>query len=391
MAIFRFTFICAFAVLVALSAVPARAAEPVPPTTYTVIKDGKPLAAVPIVALNDSIEVLLDGEGALDPAKLAVRVDGSRLSAIRQVGQRTFSVDFVRDDDNAADWARVLGSPFLHAQVLQRPLFVQYDNVTLAPKDSPGQIELKTYNGWMMLLGVGLVAIIVAAGIIIGRTSWLVRDRLVPQLPFSQASYSLGRIQMLLWTDVIVASFVFLFVITWGVPSVSASAVSLMGIAGATGLAAIGVDTALDAKARRASALLTRVGLASQDDVQKLLAGRTANNGANPVTDIQGANIPAKGAAAANPSPTYRQLMDEYERITADFRTAGFLKDLTSDANGPTLHRWQIVIWTPITAGVFIFLTHKSIAMPDLPETLLTLIGISGAIYVGFKFPEKQG
>lgn len=71
-------------------------------------------------------------------------------------------------------------------------------------------------------------------------------------------------------------------------------------------------------------------------------------------------------------------------------RTRGFFADLVSDNTGGTLHRWQIVVWTVIIALIFLWLTYNTLEMPELPTTLLTLMGISGTLYVGFKFPETQ-
>ena len=69
----------------------------------------------------------------------------------------------------------------------------------------------------------------------------------------------------------------------------------------------------------------------------------------------------------------------------------GFFRDILSDANGISLHRFQILVWSLILGIIFVVSTWKSMTMPEFNETLLTLMGISSGTYIGFKFPEKQG
>jgi hypothetical protein len=66
-----------------------------------------------------------------------------------------------------------------------------------------------------------------------------------------------------------------------------------------------------------------------------------------------------------------------------------FLSDISDDGNGPSFHRLQVVIWTLILGAVFIRQVARTLSMPEFPETLLILMGISGVTYLGFKFPGK--
>ena len=67
----------------------------------------------------------------------------------------------------------------------------------------------------------------------------------------------------------------------------------------------------------------------------------------------------------------------------------GFFHDICDDGNGIGFHRLQTVMWTLILGFIFIAHVTKVISMPEFPETLLTLMGISNSVYLGFKFPEK--
>jgi hypothetical protein len=70
--------------------------------------------------------------------------------------------------------------------------------------------------------------------------------------------------------------------------------------------------------------------------------------------------------------------------------TGSYLKDILQDADGYTVARMQIFIWTIITGFIFIVNVYSKMAMPEFGETLLTLMGISSGTYLGFKIPETK-
>jgi hypothetical protein len=43
-----------------------------------------------------------------------------------------------------------------------------------------------------------------------------------------------------------------------------------------------------------------------------------------------------------------------------------------------------------VLGGIFVIGVYRDLAMPEFGGTLLALMGISSAGYVGFKFPEKN-
>ena len=68
-----------------------------------------------------------------------------------------------------------------------------------------------------------------------------------------------------------------------------------------------------------------------------------------------------------------------------------FIHDILSDDNGISFHRFQMFGWTIVLIFIFIAKVYNDLAMPDFDATLLTLMGISGGTYVGFKLPKQQG
>jgi hypothetical protein len=67
----------------------------------------------------------------------------------------------------------------------------------------------------------------------------------------------------------------------------------------------------------------------------------------------------------------------------------GFMKDVLSDLDGISLHRFQMFVWTLVLGVIFVASVYKSLAMPEFSTTLLGLMGISSGTYLGFKVPEK--
>lgn len=70
--------------------------------------------------------------------------------------------------------------------------------------------------------------------------------------------------------------------------------------------------------------------------------------------------------------------------------TRGFLDDLLSDPNGVSLHRFQMFVWTLVLGIIFVGSVYKDLGMPEFSATLLGLMGISSGTYLGFKVPEKS-
>ena len=68
----------------------------------------------------------------------------------------------------------------------------------------------------------------------------------------------------------------------------------------------------------------------------------------------------------------------------------GFLGDLVSDANGPVLHRVQLVVWSIALGIAFLYLSVSEVHMPELDPTLLGLMGLSAAGYLSGKTREAK-
>jgi hypothetical protein len=356
---------------------------------------------LPQAGLNDDVRIRIDGDSAIEPAKIQLRLDGSPLGVEPRVmpDRRELIFRLSRLETNRAMWSRLLGKPFGHERIYAVPIAVEVDGKPLAfGNDKPLQgdeaaqpkIDLITYDQGRMWLGiVTSLAVVVIIVIACVRTP-MMRDNAVAQLPIDQRPYSLGRFQMVVWFCLILTSFLFIFVVTWDLNSITAESFVLMGLSGATALASVAIDQTKDGPPSRVQKNLSAMGIRTRADAEKLYQAKDESVGADAV--IKGANIPAHSASGqgASNSPTVKQLWNEYEAQVRDFRSTGFLKDLVDDASGPTIHRWQILIWTVILGAIYLGGVYTNLETPTFGANLLALMGISGGVYLGFKIPEKQ-
>ncbi|MEJ1242525.1 hypothetical protein WBG78_30535 [Chryseolinea sp. T2] len=68
---------------------------------------------------------------------------------------------------------------------------------------------------------------------------------------------------------------------------------------------------------------------------------------------------------------------------------SNFLIDLIDDGSGPSIHRFQNVVFIAIFLCIFISSTYTKLEFPEFDTTQLLLLGISAAGYVGIKFLKE--
>jgi hypothetical protein len=357
----------------------------------------------PRVGLNGTLWLWVDGDATIDPAKVTLRLDHRPLSVQPEIeplgaprGGHQLSFLLVRNDDNRLLWSHLLGRPFSHKPAPEVPVSLDLGDKPLAFSAAEGRpdkavIVLIRYDPGKMAFGLVFAVLVVAVTILLGwRTSMLRDDLLDPQVHWAQRPYSLGRTQMALWFCLIIASFVFILVVTGDFSSITAESFTLLGISGATALGAVAVDRTRDPTnlgtnpaLAGATATLAGLGLSSLSEVNALHT--------TVVRQKQGVNAaPQAVTAALTAVVTQQQRWDAYLVAIAPFKTRGFFRDILNDVNGPTIHRWQIVIWTVLLGGIYVWRTYANLETPAFGANLLALMGIGGGVYLGFKIPEKQ-
>lgn len=228
----------------------------------------------------------------------------------------------------------------------------------------------------LMVVAVAMAALVVW----LAKTTALLKDQLIPQIPPHRQTFSLARSQMAFWFVIIFVSFLYLFMKTGSTDVITSQALMLMGLSALTAGGGAVVDNMRDTPEDAVNDALKALGLSSYQDVLSLeveIAAITA----------QGDVLTASGGAKLN---DLLLLLQTYKNRTQPFETDGWFKDLTTDIDGAALHRLQALAWTIAVGGIFIYQVYQTGAMPNLNENLLLLMGISNAGYVGFKANETQ-
>jgi hypothetical protein len=180
------------------------------------------------------------------------------------------------------------------------------------------------------------IGVVVGGGLVflwLCRKGGLIRSG-APTVPVTKRPYNLSLFQMGFWFFLVVAAYLFIWMINGELDTITDSVLGLLGI---------GTGTAL------ASALI---------DKNK-----------QPVASTGTTAVPAE---AGKPLESH-----------------GFLNDvLTDEAGNLSLHRFQLFVWTLVLGIIFCSSVYKNLSMPEFSATLLGLMGISSGTYIGFKVPE---
>jgi hypothetical protein len=224
-----------------------------------------------------------------------------------------------KDDETA--WHTLLGKP----NGWTRTISVSVGSDREFSARSNAEIDLEVIPKPQFLGFLALLFLALAIFIYLCRTTSLVRSGTHP-VPHERP-YSLSLFQMSFWFFLVIAAYVFMWLINDELDTITESVLGLIGIGAATALGAALIDS--------------------------------------------------KKAA---PDP------DE-----PGGKSQGFLNDVMSDPTGVSLHRFQMFVWTLVLGMIFCGSVYNSLEMPQFSATLLGLMGISSGTYLGFKVPEKQG
>lgn len=251
------------------------------------------------------------------------------------------------DDQNRKAWDALLTANSYEMEV---PVYLSIAN-GVAQVVSTGKqsavLSVANASTVKVVSGGALLAIVLLLVLLV-RSDWL-RDG-------NTGYYSLGKSQMAFWGVIVFMCVIAVFLITGTLERIPPQTLGLLGISGATGLGSLLIGSSPFPGAK----------------------------GAKPLR-IELEALVKKGEAAT---------AEEKQRITEistllDRRN--FLKDITDDGNGTSFHRVQVVVWTVLLGVVFVRSVAAVMSMPEFPESLLLLMGISNATYLGFKFPEGSG
>ena len=190
--------------------------------------------------------------------------------------------------------------------------------------------------------------------LLFGLLFWLMKSSNSMLRDHPLGPYSLGKSQMAFWGLLVALSVLGVFANTQMLEHVPEQVLVLVGISGATGLGAILIGSGT--RSAEITRLREQIAALPEDGQQRQV-------------------LMEKVSTLVNPQVT---------------KSRGFFYDLVDDGNGPSFHRVQALMWTLILGAFFVWSISQVVAMPEFSATLLALMGISNAIYLGFKFPEPS-
>ena len=306
-----------------------------------------------------------------DASKLILYLDGYPLKGIPikidQVTADRISYVLFPRDATEQEWKNLLGRP--HS--FKRAVDVTVGLENHVPLSSNSRIKLTVLSRAMFWAFLAALIVLIGFFVWLARASDVLRDA-GPQPAAGRKTFSLGRTQMAFWFFMVVASYAFIFLVTSAYGSLPGSVLALIGISAGTALASAVIDTSKRnaAESELKTLALERATLKAEESAAH------AATGEHDARKTRLAQIEAKIAQITG--------------LLAPQDTQGFFHDILSDANGISFHRFQIAVWTVVLGFIFIAQVYNLLSMPDFPETLLALMGISGGTYLGFKFPEQQ-
>ena len=308
-----------------------------------------PDSAVPVVQLRDEIGVRVSNLAVLlahekcspTHSKIVVFLDGRPVASAVPFPPLDPSgevLKFVleRTDLSRDTWTHLLGRP----SFADRPLAVSVGVQDEYPLASTASIRLRTIPSGWFLTWLALLTVLAGGFVALAARSDVLRDT-GPQPDASgklRKPFSLAKMQAAWWFFLILASYLFIGLITGDYGTVITSTVlSLMGISSATVIGSATID------AGKPKAELSTVLIADGDGVS-MAAPQTV--------------APTKGH---------------------------WWLDILSDEHGVNFHRFQMASWTVVLGIIFVQQVYKGLAMPDFDNTLLGLLGISAGTYLGLK------
>jgi hypothetical protein len=261
----------------------------------------------------------------------------------------------LRRTDAARDtWVAILGSPLSKSGDVEVSMGFA-DGFPLNATDAHLPVlHFKALSKLWLLWALGFL-VVFGLFIYLVRCSNILRDP-APLAANSLGTYSLSRLQGAWWFFVIVAAFLFIGTVTGDYSNtVNSTALILLGIGAGTVLGSAAIDSQNDTDAQRAATAASITLVQSQID----------------------------GTSDAILKARLQSQLDKLQG-----KSEGILKDILSDANGISFHRFQIAVWTVILSIIFIIDVYANLAMPIFNTTLMGLLGLSAGTYLGLKIPE---
>lgn len=269
------------------------------------------------------------------------------------------------DDENRKAWDMLLKKQHGYLMTLPVALSIGSSLPERVQSKFPMQFFVASKESVAWVLVVGAIIFIVGYWRL-AKSSSALRD-------FKNGTYSLGKCQMAFWGLLVVLTFAGVWVLTGTMERIPQQVLILIGISGTTGLSAIVIGK-------------------SKEESKKNDNAKTLSKLQNEKHQLEKEKILTPGTVPATTDERLKEVSSEIEALKnppTNEILANIALDILDDGNGVSFHRLQVVIWTVLLGAVFVVSVAQVLSMPEFPETLLILMGISNGTYLGFKFPEQ--
>jgi hypothetical protein len=341
--------------------------------------------------------VMLPGITAdnLDPASGTVKF---HLERIKEGGERAA---------NAEQWKKLVSTSLVARDFFTRSNVEAAVGLGSGIKHTGLPVNLIRVQQWLFWIWLGILLALAIGLILLAMRTDILRDQgAPPPEPGMRKPYSLAKCQAAFWFFLTITAFCFIFIVINSFDSLTEGVLGLLGISAGTAVGSAVIDKSSQTATQKKLEQTQTAQETVASEVNQLAVERAVLN----ITPAP----PAAGAAAAPfvPDPivaaraesvqkqydikkmrmdALQQRQEELTDAVMPRASQGFRKDILADEQGSIgFHRLQLVLWTLVLGGIFVYTVWRSLSMPDFNTLLVTLQGISGATYLGFKIPENQ-
>lgn len=374
--------------------------------------------------IGDELRIQLDSASAyairhnlINYRSLELFLDGMRFHSLHPdfISPDIMSFPLIYDDSSRQEWRSLLGSLESSSHVTRIGMGFENNQEIIRISAVPGftpEFTLVIYReGWFVFAILAILAALVLFWVMAIKSD-VIRDSAPPEPSNGgRRPYSLARFQMAVWFFAILIGYLFIFLLTGQFNNVlNDQSLILMGIGAGTALGAAMIDSNKNSTAR--SQLLTLVPQktkieAELQDLQAQLRETETQMATLKAPPASGATAPApdeeqiqtltqnrqtlKGQIAEKKSlaASLKGQIDDVYHTLQNPVSEGFVRDILTDSNGISFHRFQILVWTLVLVTIFGTQVYSDLLMPEFNTTMLALMGISSGTYLGFKIPEQ--
>ena len=316
--------------------------------------------------------------GVIDPSKLVLFIDGRVFTGVypESVGYDSLIYKLERSKAAIDAWNGLLGSPGLDPS---KPVVVSAGYAEQKPlelaKDFPQKTNLNLIVYRKRWAVGSLLVLLLMVWVFWKYGKDMLRDSGPPKPKDANGQdaerpYSLAKVQVAWWFVLVVGCFFLIYLIT-GEFTMTEQALILIGIGTGTALGSAMIESS---KRGSSDSELEQLRPQEKKLEDEINSPKADTNLAEKREQLKTVKAKIADAEAAQNKPISESLW----------------RDLVTDANGPSFHRFQMIAWTIILGILFLAGVYKNLAMPEFSGTMLALMGISAGTYLGFKIPEKQ-